>query len=299
MAPGYSRPGYSRPGYSRLPRLDLKDISVDAAAFRQLKPASNKNSDRSVQAGQATNPSAPSPQSKDSLTNPSTPSSQSGDSIRSSASSEPDTPASTTNLPANENIMPQQTNSLQRALTQAQKEKNKLAERLGQERKRNKALLLRIQGDRIDPAVITLLACRLAEHGGKETDQSNGVAEVAAALIDEVDRAKVCGGGKDGQMVVVEDDVDAARRDWNEGKEMRIWNLEGVVEVMFSRVDSLEREVSKLKRERGRVTSLGMSWTEDLEWDEEQETLELVESTASQLSRRLDKLESDVSTLKE
>ncbi|ODO11627.1 hypothetical protein I350_00411 [Cryptococcus amylolentus CBS 6273] len=273
------------PGYSYLPKLDLKDISVEAAAFGQLKPASNKVSDHSVQAGQATDSSSPS--------------SQSSDSIRSSSSSEPDTPASTTNLLANENNMPQQMNSLQRALTEAQKEKNKLAQRLGQERKRNRYLLLRIQGDRIDPAVITLLACRLAEHGGKETDQSNGVAEVAAALIDEVDRAKVCGDGKDGQMVVVEDDVEAARRDWNEGKEMRIWNLEGVVQVMFSRVDSLELEVSKLKRERGRETSLGMSWTEDMEWDEEQETLELVESTASQLSRRLDRLESDVSTLKE
>ncbi|WVQ70838.1 hypothetical protein IAR50_000363 [Cryptococcus sp. DSM 104548] len=262
------------PGYSYLPKLDLKDISVEAAAFAHTPGQNNCHAGASV--------------------NDDNPTSHSSSYPSESIHSDTDTLSSTASPVA----APDQLTALQQSLDEAHKQKNKLAQRLGDERKKTKTLLLRISSAHIDPAVITLLACRLAEHGA--ADPSNGVAEVAAALIDEVDRARDCADGRDGGLaVVVEEDVIAAKTNWNEAKERRIWNLEGVVQIMCSRVDSLEQEITKLKRARGHETSLGMSWTEDMEWEEEQETLELVESTTSRVSLRLDNLERDVATLRE
>ncbi|WWC58755.1 uncharacterized protein I303_101299 [Kwoniella dejecticola CBS 10117] len=104
----------------------------------------------------------------------------------------------------------------------------------------------------IDGELIMLLALRLAELPsfpwlGDENEDENGhgneVKEIAAALLDEVDRANDPLNNEE-VYFDVGFEVNLARRrvEWGEEREKRLFNLEGIIQILLNRVENLEKE---------------------------------------------------------
>ncbi|WVQ82704.1 hypothetical protein IAT38_004836 [Cryptococcus sp. DSM 104549] len=340
-------------GYEYIPKFNEEDDSPEAAAMRSLRPREFGQGREQEEAGsdgdcemnergeevqQEEGTSLPDPSTHPSDPNPS------------------DTPALA--------HLTSQLASLCQTLTTLRRAKNTSDARLGEARRAIRALEARVEGGRIDPGVITLLACRLAEAGAGKAGGEGGdnvAASIAAALLDEVDRARACTPPNPflptpetptphsqslrfdplsptlsspapgtSQEVIFETDPITAREGWAEARERRVWNLEGVVGVMCGRVERLEGEVERFKRDlaKGQGVEGMSSWAVDEleyeveyydddnegddegtegevkeaageEWEEGKEPLEIIEDVADRLNGRVEKLEKRVQVLRQ
>ncbi|WVQ82705.1 hypothetical protein IAT38_004837 [Cryptococcus sp. DSM 104549] len=171
-------------------------------------------------------------------------------------------------------------------------------------------------GGKIDGSVIELLAARLGDIGRgmikssredadahPDTLKLKGqyILEISAALIDEVLRGAgrisiSAGGGSYTKEVVLQGDWEAGRKGWGEEREKRVWDLEGVVDILKGRVESLEEEVKGLK-ERGVGGDDLSDWNEGQEDDDEEELDTEEEDAGTQTKAEKDKLDAVVATV--
>ncbi|WWC66238.1 uncharacterized protein I206_100139 [Kwoniella pini CBS 10737] len=93
----------------------------------------------------------------------------------------------------------------------------------------------------INSNLIKLLAFKLIEFNSSPIN-INEIKEISAALLDEVDRVNDF--QNDEQIIFNENvNLDKMKFQWGKDREKRLFNLEGVIEVLRNRVDELERRI--------------------------------------------------------
>ncbi|WWD09577.1 hypothetical protein V865_007705 [Kwoniella europaea PYCC6329] len=213
-----SKFGYT---YADLPSADPQDGSIEASAFKALKVGEMEKIQEQNSCTDET--------SKD-------------DDLDSDAEMnlEVDQDEQDSEKHPNNTLLRGELTSIKKRLVDLIKSKKQLEANLKNLKNEYEDELTRVRSENIDGGVITLLALRLIDLPC--SSRGNEMMEIAAALLDEVDRAT----SGDMQVNLNEGIEEGYRREmrvrWNEEREKRLFNLEGIVEVLGARVQVLEEQ---------------------------------------------------------